>query len=104
MRSLLAVPTLIHGRARLGLLVRAPVAGVLAVPALPVRVAAAGLPGSTDEGRSVTTLSAGGANGFCPEDALRVGSHPTAWLAGDWNGDGVPDLAVADAGPPEGRP
>src|SRR5262245_33945815 len=38
--------------------------------------------------------------GFQPAVTYQVGVSPVAAAAGDFNGDGIPDLAVANAGDP----
>jgi hypothetical protein len=51
-------------------------------------------------GNSVTVLLGNGSNGFSPAPGspLAVGTNPQAVAVGDFNGDGKPDLAIANAG------
>jgi hypothetical protein len=49
---------------------------------------------------SVTILLGNGAGGFIPSPAgpITVGLHPSGVVIGDWNADGIADLAVANEG------
>ena len=58
------------------------------------------VPGSTTGNGTVTILLGNGSGAFtvAPNSPLTVGSDPDAVVVGDFNGDGVPDLAVANQG------
>ncbi|MBZ5538617.1 MAG: VCBS repeat-containing protein [Acidobacteriia bacterium] len=55
-----------------------------------------GEPGSVNG--SVSILLGNGKGGFQPAVSYNAGSHPWSITVGDFNGDGKPDLAVADNG------
>jgi hypothetical protein len=48
---------------------------------------------------TVSVLLGKGDGSFLPAQTFPVGGEPTALAVGDFNGDGTPDLAVADANP-----
>mgnify|MGYP002385150994 CR=1 FL=1 len=73
-------------------------------PALPVALAARDLNGDRRVDLAAVCLQAGavvilagkGDGTFRPAGTHATGGNPSAIAAGDWNGDGAPDLAVAN--------
>ncbi len=61
-------------------------------------VAAASFPNSTVAVYLNTTATGATAASFTRVDDVQVGTHPADLAIGDLNGDGVPDIALADSG------
>ena len=53
---------------------------------------------NTNNGAGVSVLLGNGDGTFQPARAFAAGKHPVSVAAGDFNGDGIPDLAVANEG------
>ena len=60
-------------------------------------VADTGDPNNADQGQGLAVFRAVAPDAFQLEDTLAAGSGPTGIVAGDFTGDGVLDLAVADS-------